>query len=163
MFRRLISFAVLWSLLISLPGYAEPRDHRFGIGWSQWGVFDDFDIGTVKLTYEFGKIERAWDIRITTSAFLRVDEDEGYFSVGWLKEWSFGQKWSWGVAGDAGYFYSDSDILGNDLEFYTRGVLNYHHSESGFLRLELGHISNAGFGDRNPGSENLALTYQWAF
>ncbi len=113
------------------------------------------------LTYEFGEIEKAWGIRIVTAGFYNFDNDNYYVSVGWLKEWTKGGKWSWGLGGHAGYF--SGEILGNELEFYTRGVLNYHTSDEGFVRFEVGHISNAGFGDKNPGSENLALTYNWVF
>lgn len=137
-------------------------DTRFGIGVSQWGLADDFDITTYMVNLEFGEIEKIWKIRIVTGAFYNFDNDAGYISVGFLKDWtSKNGKWSWGFAGNAGYF--SGDVLGNEVEFYSRGMLNYHVSEKGFIRAEIGHISNAGFGDTNPGSENLALTYNWVF
>ncbi len=137
-------------------------DTRFGIGVSQWGLADSFDITTYMVNLEFAEIERLWNIRIVSGAFYNFDNDAGYISVGWLKDWrSQSGKWSWGIAGNAGYF--SGDVLGNEVEFYTRGMLNYHLSEKGFIRAEIGHISNAGFGDTNPGSENLALSYNWVF
>ena len=89
------------------------------------------------------------------------DNDAYLLSGGWLKEWTINPNWSWGIGGELGYY--DGKALGNELEFYTRAVLNWHVSESGLLRAEIGHISNAGFGDTNPGSENLALSYNWTF
>ena len=148
-------------LLISAATNTARADHRFGIGWSQWGLADDFDISTARVTYEFGEIEKIWNIRLLLGVIYNWDNDNYYVSGGFLKEWNISPKWSWGIGGEAGYF--SGDALGNELEFYSRGVLNWHVSQSGFLRLELGHISNAGFGDTNPGSENLALTYNWSF
>ncbi len=155
--KRVLSLtAVLALACFANPAHA---DKRFGIGISQWGLADSFDITTVKLGFEFPEMEKVWGIRIGLNGFY--NDDAYYVSVGWLKEWNINPKWSWGLAGDAGYF--SGDVLGNELEFYTRGVLNYHLSESGFLRGEIGHISNAGFGDKNPGSENVAITYNWVF
>ena len=157
---RLPAILFLFVVLAPAIGQAEPRDHRFGAGFSVWGLGDDFDKGTIKLTYEFGEIERFWDIRVVASVF---SDDSGnyYISAGPLKEFSFNQNWSWGIGGEAGYF--SGDVLGNEIEFYSRILLNYHLSEASFLRPEIGHISNAGFGDRNPGSENVAITYSWEF
>ncbi|MGI9206249.1 MAG: acyloxyacyl hydrolase [Woeseiaceae bacterium] len=135
-------------------------DHRFAIGWSQWAALDEFDVGSYKVSYEFGEIERAWNIRIGLTGFYS-ENDEYFAGIGATKEWSMSPKWSWGIALDAGYF--SGDALGDEVEFYTRALLNWHVSQSGFLRLEFGHISNAGFGTTNPGSENLGLTYNWSF
>ena len=158
--RALSVAAVLALAFFANPAHA---DRRLGIGVSQWGLADDFDITTLKLGFEFGQIEKAWGIRIGTNAFYNFDTDAYYVSVGWVKEWNISPKWSWGISGDAGYFSNSGEELGNEIEFYTRASLNYHLSESGFLRGEVGHISNAGFGDRNPGSENIAITYNWVF
>ena len=153
-----IGAVIALACFAAAPAHA---DKRFGLGVSQWGLADSFDITTLKLSFEFGEIEKAWGIRIGSNAFYNFDTDSYYVSVGWLKEWTINPKWSWGLGGDAGYF--SGDTLGYEIEFYTRGVLNYHLSESGFVRGEVGHISNAGFGDRNPGSENIAITYNWVF
>jgi hypothetical protein len=149
-------------LLFSAATNTAFADHRFGIGWSQWGMADDFDVSTARLTYEFGEIEKIWNIRPLIGWFYNWDNEAYYVSVGALKEWNINPRWSWGIGGEMGY-HDGGETLGSDAEFYTRGVLNWHLTESGFFRLEVGHISNAGFGDVNPGSENLALTYNWRF
>jgi hypothetical protein len=141
--------------------HTEPLDHRFSIGWSQWGLDDDFNVGTIKLAYEFGKFENIWGIRAVVSSFVNDDFDDFYISAGFLKEFTINPKWSWGFGGEGGYY--SADALGKEIEFYSRALVNYHLSESAFLRAEIGHISNASFGDVNPGSENLAITYNWQF
>ena len=135
-------------------------DHRFAVGYSQWAALDDFDVGSYKVSYEFGEIQRVWNIRMGLTGFYS-ENDEYFIGVGATKEWSISPKWSWGIAIDGGYF--SGDVLGDEIEFYSRILSNWHVSRSGFLRLEFGHISNAGFNDINPGSENLALTYNWVF
>ena len=153
--------SLLLPFLLTLSGSAF-ADFRFGVGYSQWGLGDSFDIPSVKATFEFKPIERFFDVRVVTSGFYGTDGDNYYLAVGWLFERKFAERWSWGIGGEAGYF-SGNDVLGNELEFYTRGLINYHFRNDNLLRLEVGHISNAGFGDINPGSENLALTYLWSF
>ena len=159
MFDHRLKKVVFVLMFLGLSGAAN-ADRRLSMGWSQWGLFDEFDIGTFKATYEFGEMPKIWDTRIGVSIFYGL-EDEYYVSVGWMKEWNINSNWSWGLGGDAGYF--SGDILGNEVEFYTRGILNYHISQTRFIRAEVGHISNAGFGENNPGSENLALSYTWVF
>ena len=146
-------------LFLTFAASTAVADHRFGIGVFQWEVHDNFDVTTPRVTYEFGEIEKIWNVRLLLGGMYNFDNDGYYFSGGWLKEWTKGGKWSWGIGGEFGYY--DGPKLGHEWEFYSRGVLNYHVSQSGFLRLEYGHISNASFGSTNPGSENIGLTYNW--
>ena len=159
--NKLRALTLIYLTLMATAIHAEPLGHRFSLGWSQWGLGDDFDVGTIKVSYEFSEMESAWDIRLLTSAFVNHDDGEFYISAGFLKEFGISSNWSWGLGGEAGYY--SADALGKEIEFYSRALVNYHLSESAFLRAEIGHISNASFGDKNPGSENLAITYNWAF
>ena len=142
---------------------ASPDEHRFGLGAAVWGVLDDWDRGTTWTTYEFAEIESVWGIRPSIMAFV-ASNSRYYVSVGWLKEFDEddGDPWSWGFGGQAGYFHNPGR-LGYDIEFYSRILVNYDINENMFLRGEFGHISNAGFGDKNPGSENLTLSINWRF
>ena len=139
-------------------------DQRLGIGWSQWGALDDFDVGSVQAIYQFGEVERIWDLRFGFTGFYS-ELDTFFIGFGATKEWRIGQNWSWGIGFDAGYYDGSRgrDELDYEIEFYSRILLNWHVSQSGLFRLEFGHISNSGFGDTNPGSENLGLTYNWVF
>ena len=163
MYRFLKISALPFVVLFFMCGNAS-ADHRFGLGWSQWGALDDFDVGSVQATYQFGEVESIWDLRFGFTGFYS-EFDTFFIGFGAMKEWGIGQNWSWGIGFDAGYYDGSRglDELDNEIEFYSRILLNWHVSQSGFLRLEFGHISNAGFGENNPGSENLGLTYNWAF
>jgi hypothetical protein len=133
--------------------------HRAGVGFAVWGMFDDMDKGALQASYEFAEQDKLWGIRPVLLGMV-ADNSKYYLSVGWLKEFELASQWSWGVGGQAGYFH-DPGPLGYEVEFYTRVMVNYQLDKDVFIRGEFGHISNAGFGDANPGSENLTLSINW--
>ena len=60
-----------------------------------------------------------------------------------------------------GYYDNGSGKnLGNDLQFRTTLELSYRLKNENRIGISLGHISNANFGDKNPGTEIISLTYQ---
>ena len=161
MHKKIIHLAVaLFSVAVSTPTIANDS-HRVGIGFGLWGVMDDADKGAIHLHYEFAEQAVLWNIRPVILSFF--DDNSHYFiSIGGLREFYINDKLSWGVGLQAGYF-NNSIRLDNDMEFYSRIYGNYHLDESFFIRAELGHISNAGLGDTNPGSENVTITANWSF
>ena len=65
------------------------------------------------------------------------------------------------VIGSAVGYYSDGNgkKLGNNVEFRSGGEFNYQFSNGPRLGVGLVHISNAGLGTHNPGTEILSLVY----
>jgi|GEM_PF-1867598 len=64
--------------------------------------------------------------------------------------------------GGGAYFYSENSTeidLGHVIEFRTAISLNYEFLNKSKLGIEFFHLSNAGIGDENPGSEVLSFTY----
>ena len=60
-----------------------------------------------------------------------------------------------------GYYDNGSGKnLGNDLQFRTTLEISYKLKNENRIGLSIGHISNANFGDKNPGVEIISLTYQ---
>ena len=53
--------------------------------------------------------------------------------------------------------------LGDTIEFYSSLSGLYNFSESFSLEAEIGHISNGGLGDTNPGSESFVLSAHYHF
>lgn len=51
--------------------------------------------------------------------------------------------------------------LGDPLEFRSQLELGYRFPDRSRLTVAFGHISNAGLGDRNPGSEMINLYYHF--
>ena len=110
---------------------------------------------------ELAPLEDLFEIRPTLHLDIG-DRDEGYYSLGVSRYFSLNGSWSAGIGFQAGYLQNVAS-LGYELEFYSRFLLVYHLDAYSAVRLEAGHISNAGFGDVNPGSENLGLSYSYYF
>ena len=64
----------------------------------------------------------------------------------------------------AGYYEDGDQIrLGHALEFRSGGELSYRFKNNVRIGLGAYHISNAGIGYRNPGSEQIVLRYHIPF
>ena len=62
--------------------------------------------------------------------------------------------------GSGPFYYTpeeNDDDLGFDLEFYSFAELSWEWTRGRRLGLRVGHLSNAGLGRRNPGTETLSL------
>ncbi len=153
--------AALLLLLATATASASDKDHNFGMGVSFWGIGDSYDNEFLRLSYEFKPSDRFWGIRPLVALSANTSSDY-YVSLGWVKDLPLRNKWSWGFGQEYGYWNGD-DHLGYDIEFYSRLFVDYGLSASSYLRAEFGHISNAGFGDHNPGSEILTLSYTKSF
>ncbi len=146
----------LLMLLISFQTLA--AGYRAGPGIGVIDAFDDADTLTISLTIEGRPIPTWWEMR-PTAQLLAIDEDGYYLGLGLLKEFTIKQDWSWGIAFSAGAAHESSETkaLKYDMEFYSRIFLSHLLNKKNDLRLELGHISNAGLDERNPGTEPLML------
>ena len=59
-----------------------------------------------------------------------------------------------------GYFYEgNGKDLGHRIEFRSQMEIGYVLPNGGRVAVNFNHISNAGIGTNNPGSESLGLTY----
>lgn len=62
------------------------------------------------------------------------------------------------------YWGGDSDLdLGHDIEFRTQLELAYRFDNRSRLGLAISHYSNAGLGDRNPGTETASVYFSFPF
>jgi hypothetical protein len=62
--------------------------------------------------------------------------------------------------GPGGYFRGEGKELGHVLEFRSQVELAWRFGGGSRLGVSVCHISNAGLGERNPGTESLTLTYE---
>tara|TARA_B100001123_G_scaffold291154_1_gene324575 strand:- start:71 stop:580 length:510 start_codon:yes stop_codon:yes gene_type:complete len=53
--------------------------------------------------------------------------------------------------------------LGHEIEFRSTLEISYKLKNKNRIGLSIGHISNAGIGDTNPGAEILSLSYQVSY
>lgn len=103
-------------------------------------------------------------IRPWTSVFL-VDRDNTWAIGGGLMfEGTLGGNWR--LAFGTGPFYyhpGHGPDLGYDLQFYSFIEPVYLFANGGRVGIRLGHFSNAGLSEYNPGTETLALTVSFPF
>jgi hypothetical protein len=70
------------------------------------------------------------------------------------ESWRLSPQWAAGL-----YYHEAGRSLGGTLEFRSGIELSRRLGSHSWLGLTLYHLSNAGFYERNPGSESLVLTY----
>jgi len=94
-----------------------------------------------------------------------VTEDSGAYIYGGAGfPFALGEQWSLTPSISAGYYNNGAGKdLGYDLEFYSQLRMEYRLAGGGRVGLGIGHISNAGIGDHNPGAEILYLSYSLAY
>lgn len=148
--RLILAFALL------LP-FSAFSSAKFSVGTGLWAFFDEQDMTALHLVYEYPDDPNLFHLRPTFLA-VKMEEGHSYYALGLTKRLDINDTFSWGVGSNVG-FLDESHELGHKLEFYTRAFIEYKLTEQSSIELEIGHISNAGFGDINPGSESLVLSY----
>lgn len=87
-----------------------------------------------------------------------------YVGLGLIYGIDLGPRWRASVSSGPGYFERDGDFdLGSRLEFASTFELSYRCASGRRLALGVGHVSNAGAGRTNPGTEFVRLGFQLPF
>jgi lipid A 3-O-deacylase len=87
-----------------------------------------------------------------------------YIGAGLAYTISLSPVWKLTASSGPGYFERNGDFdLGSKLEFASSLELAYRFTSGRRLALSVGHISNAGAGRTNPGSEYVSLGIQFPF
>jgi len=152
--RRLLVGLLLFPLAILARG--EPKFTFETVAtFGQIGVADDEPTDTVagveiRLPHNWHGI-RPW--------FGTSVSDNGTWFAGAGFVYDFVPSPDWVVTLGTGPFYyeSDEDELGFDLEFYSFVEVTRRLHKDVRLGLRVGHLSNAGLGRINPGTENVTL------
>ncbi|WP_394147712.1 acyloxyacyl hydrolase [Shewanella atlantica] len=160
MLRNAIHFAITFILFTSLNVNATEKP-SLSAGISTWGVLDAARLHSLVLNYEHHELSQLYGIKPTVIVMLG-EQSHSYFAIGAAKYFEITPQLSFGIGFSSGYV-NKTENLGYNLEFYSRAILNYELAKEQFMTLEVGHISNAGFSDKNPGSENVVLSYGWSF
>lgn len=134
------------------PGYVEG-----GVG--VFDAFEEFDgerSGAVHLQYRHGQ---KWHY-FGPAAGMMLNADGGLFGyAGVYADIEAGNWIATPLAGMGGYRQGDSKDLGGTFQFRLGLGLAYRFQNDSRLGLAVGHISNAGLYDGNPGEEELYFTY----
>lgn len=126
------------------------------------GVFDAFEeyngnrSGAVHLQYRHGRKWRYFG----PAAGMMLNSDGGLFGyAGVYTDFQAGNWIATPLAGIGGYRQDESKDLGGAFQFRLGLSLAYRFQNDSRLGVSMGHISNAGIYDGNPGEEEMYFTY----
>lgn len=121
------------------------------------GLFNRF-----KETLRYG-MEYRWKplsrLKIRPAAGLVMAEnDASYLFLGVRRDFQLTPRWVLTGSFDAGYFEERAELnLGLELEFRSGLELAYQFDNRYRTGVALYHLSNGGFGERNPGTESAVI------
>lgn len=143
------------------PIQAHIKPESAVVGASIWRLFDTADREGLHLSLESNQLTSFYDTRLIGLVVV-ADQGQRYYALGVSRDfWQFDNV-KVGLATHIGFV--DNDFrLGHEMEFFTKIYADYPLGNNDAVRVELGHISNGGTGERNPGSENLAISYVYNF
>ena len=160
-------YSFIFSFLLFLPVVSEDKkiltnEHEVNF---YTGVFDFSDDGKRAQLYGFEhqneslfretKIGRLSPV---TGAFITADSAT-YFYTGIQAHYDYGKidftpSFTPGLYGEG-----DGKDLGHILEFKSELQATYNISENTSLGMSYNHVSNASFGDKNPGANSYAFNF----
>ena len=96
---------------------------------------------------------------------LLVTTEKAVYGYGGLRlDLYLGHRWVVTPNGAVGGYYRGNGInLGATIEFKTGLEIDYRFDDHSRLGIAVDHISNAGIGKPNPGSNSALLYYSWPF
>ena len=121
------------------------------------GLFNRF-----KETLRYG-MEYRWKplspLKIRPAAgLIMAENDASYLFLGMRRDFQITPHWVLTGSFDAGYFEEREELnLGLELEFRSGLELAYQFSNRYRVGVALYHLSNGGFGKRNPGTESAVI------
>ncbi len=158
-----VKYAAVYLVAISMfiasfatPAKAEGDLLSIGVGY--YDINDNEDAADFRLEYRWDK-PLIWAIEPWVGA--EVTSDGAVYGVGGiLADIQFHNGFLITPSFGAG-LYSDGDgkDLGNTVEFRSQIELGYEMENNARAGIAFGHISNAGLGNSNPGTEILNLYY----
>ena len=163
-------FASLWlvaAALLAGPAVAQnagvnddPAFLSLGLGYYDVNERDE-DAADFRVEYRHG--EKLWIFK--PWAGIEATTDGALYGVGGiLVDIFFGRRVVVTPSFGAGAYYDgDGKDLGSTIEFRSQIELAYRFNDRSRLGVALSHISNAGIGDDNPGTEILTLYYSIPF
>lgn len=130
------------------------------------GYFDiiDGEHSGASFWAEYRDDHRFWIFKPMVGAMVAT-HGEMYGYAGVLVDIYFGRRWVLTPSFAPGLYWKgngdDPKDLGNTIEFRSQLELSYRFDDRSRLGIGFNHMSNASLGDRNPGVENLMLTYSF--
>ena len=90
---------------------------------------------------------------------VSAENDASYLFLGLRRDFYVSEQWLFTGSFDAGYFEERDELnLGLELEFRSGLEVAYQFGNRYRIGVALYHLSNGGFGSRNPGTESIVLS-----
>ena len=156
----LLALVVAVVLASAAPARADDPDFlSFSLGG--YDVNDDED--AVEARLEYRSDIRLWIFK-PFSGVMVSSESAAYGYGGILLDLYFGRRLVATPSFAAGLYHNGAGKdLGHAVEFRSQIEIAYRFANRSRLGVSFSHISNAGLDDRNPGTEELVLTYAVPF
>ena len=140
----------------------DPDFLSFAVGQYDFNQRDD---EATELRLEYRSDEKVLWIFKPFAAFTATTDATLFLHAGLLVDVFLGRRivLTWSEA--PGYYHrgDSGKDLGHALEFRSQIEVSNRFDDRSRLGVALSHMSNAGIGDDNPGTENLVLTYAVPF
>jgi len=150
--------ALLAVTTLAAPAAAadDPAFVTIGLGYYDW---HQKDAEAVDFRLEYRHDEKIWIFK--PYAGIEGTSDGAVYGLGgFMVDIFFGRRVVVTPSIAAGlYFEGDGKDLGSPIEFRSQIELAYRFNDRSRLGLAVSHISNAGIGDDNPGTEIVTLYY----
>lgn len=143
----------------SAPVRVMSGENFWAVGAGIYDVNDDQSTGEARLEYRWTSVDVMAGIHPFVGGTITGDSAiYGYFGLGY--DGDLGGNWYLNPNAAVG-LYEDGDgkDLGNTVEFRTGLELGYKFEDRTRLGVAAHHISNAGLGSDNPGTESIMLMY----
>lgn len=157
---RSLAFAVAGCAMLAVAGQAKADEPAFlALSGGVYDVADSFTAGEFRAEYRFAETHKLWVFTPFLGVMATTDSAVyGYAGIG--MDIFFGRRFVLTPNFAVGAYHDgDGKDLGNTVEFRSGLELAYRFDNRSRLGLAVHHISNAGLGDRNPGTESAVLTY----
>lgn len=122
------------------------------------GIFNEFS-ETLRygMEYRWKPLTR-YAIR-PAAGVVSAENDASYVFLGLRRDFLVSEHWLFTGSFDAGYFEERDELkLGLELEFRSGLEVAYQFGNRYRIGVALYHLSNGGFGSRNPGTESIVLS-----
>ena len=146
-------------LALSLPGAAAAEDPDFlSVGVGYYDVYQTKHEAT-EFRAEYRSDQKIWIFK--PFAGLMATTDSAFYGYGGvLVDVFFGRRWVFTPSFAAGYYEEgDGRDLGYELEFRSSIEFSYRLDNRTRIGMAFYHLSNANYGDFNPGTEVLSIVY----
>ena len=151
--------AIFMGLVIAMPAQADDPDF---ITFSA-GAFDVFPGDDDDVAGEF-RLEYRSDLKLWVFkpfAGVMATTDAAFYGYGGvLVDVYLGKRFVATPSIAVGYYEEGDGVdLGHEVEFRSQIEIAYRFDNRSRLGVSFSHMSNAGIGDDNPGSESIVVTY----